>query len=172
MVRHPIIVGVALTTLVGGAVVWSVARLPDDSQLTAVDRDSGTQLWTKNLERSGVQNIWHEQDQLVVIACFDGNIVLRIDPASGRILESRPAGGFTPSDESYIEGEGVQTRPGPGSYGPPTAEELSYDRATHFLVSAKGWSIKVDVSGPPWMPVLIGPDVVYFIEDAGNCDPD
>jgi hypothetical protein len=171
MVRRPIIVGIAFTVLIGGAVLWSVARRPDDSQLTAVDRETGTQLWTKSLERSGAQWVWQEDDQLVVFACFNGHVALRIDPASGKIVERRPHESFGSGDESDFEGEAVQTRaPGPGPFGLPTATELSYDDATHFLVSTKSWRIKVDVSGPDWMPVLIRPDVVYFIENAGECN--
>ena len=88
MVRRPIIVGIALTVLVGGAVLWSVARLPDDSQLTAVDRETGTQLWTKSLERSGAQWVWQEEDQLVVFACFNGHVALRSTRRVARSLNA------------------------------------------------------------------------------------
>ena len=160
-----------MVVVVGGAVLWSRVLAPEDSHLTAVDRETGTQLWTKSLERSGAQWVWQEKDQLVVFACFNGHVALRIDPASGRIAESRPHEGFGSGDERNFEGAGVQTRaPGPGPFGLPTAEELSYDRTTRSLVSTKGWSVKVDASGPDWMPVLIRPDVVYFIENAGECN--
>ena len=170
MGRRPVIL-VAVLVLVIGAIVLFWALQPTDSQLTAVDRETGAQLWTTSLQRSGAQWVWQEKDQLVVFACRNGHVALMIDPANGRIVATRPHEGYGSPDESAFEGAGVQTRaPGPGPSGLPTAEELRYDGATHLLVSAQGWSIKVDVSGPNWMPVLIRPDVVYFIENAGDCN--
>jgi hypothetical protein len=170
MVR-PVIAGIALVVVVGGAVLLSGVLLPEDSRLTAVDRETGTQLWRSSLQHSGAQWIWQESDQLVVFACHNEHIALRIDPKNGRIVGSQPHEAFGSGGDTAFEGAGVQTRvPGPGPFGLPTAEELTYDSAQHLLVSAKGWSIEVDVSGPDWMPVLISPDVVYFIENAGDCN--
>ena len=166
-----LVIGVAVVVLVVGTIVLFRAFQPKDSQLTAVDREIGTQLWSRSLKRSGAQWISQEGDQLVVFACRNGHIALLIDPANGRIVGSRPHESFGTPDDSAFEGAGVQTRaPGPDPFGLPTAEELMYDGAAHLLVSAKGWSIEVDVSGPDWMPVLIRPDVVYFIENAGECN--
>ena len=170
MGRRPVVLVAVLVSIIGAIVLFRALQ-PEDSQLTAVDRETGTPLWTRSLQRSGAQWIWQEKDQLVVFACRNGHIALLIDPANGRIVATRPNEGFGTPDESAFEGAGVQTRaPGPGPFGLPIAEELSYDAATHLLVSARGWSIKVDVSGPDWMPVLIRPDVVYFIENAGECN--
>lgn len=91
--------------------------------------------------------------------------------SSTRIVGDRPGFAFGSEDTNAFAGAGVQTRaPGPHGFGLPVAEELSYDDAAHLLVSAKGWRTEVDVSGPDWMPVLIRPDVVYFIEHAGECE--
>ena len=170
MVRR-LVIGVAALVAIVGAIVVIRALLTKDSELTAVDRETGMQLWSTSLENSGAQWMWQEGHQLVVGVCHDGHFELLIDPTNGRIVGDRPGFAFGSEDTNAFAGAGVQTRaPGPHGFGLPVAEELSYDDAAHLLVSAKGWRTEVDVSGPDWMPVLIRPDVVYFIEHAGECE--
>lgn len=57
MVRR-LVIGVAALVAIVGAIVVIRALLTKDSELTAVDRETGMQLWSTSLENSGAQWMW------------------------------------------------------------------------------------------------------------------
>jgi hypothetical protein len=139
------------------------------AHLTAVDRFPGAQLWRDTLSVPGAAVIWRHDDALGIGACggADGGVTLIVEPSTGKVLHDRdwrPADGDPALVSVWIDPSTVA--------GAIALPEFSYDPASGSLVSAKGWSIKVHVSGyPRHIPILVVGESVYFVENAKGCGP-
>ena len=140
-----------------------------NAHLTAVDRASGAQRWKDTLPVAGAAVIWQQNDLLGIGACggADGGETLVVDPSTGKMLQDRDwrsADGDPALVSVWIDTATIAD--------PFPLPEFSYDRGTGSLVSAKGWAIRVHVSGyPRHIPILVIGDSVYFIENAIGCGP-
>ena len=138
------------------------------ARLTAVDRSTGAERWRDTLPEPGAAAIVQQGNALGISACADGEGGgwLVVDPSTGTVHERdwRPADGDPALVSVWIDPPTIQF--------PTAVPEFSYDRATGSLVSAKGWTVKVHVSGfPRQIPILVVGDTVYFIENATGCAP-
>jgi hypothetical protein len=152
------------------AVVVYLKLTEKHAHLTAVDRATGAQRWRDKLPAPAAATLIRQQDaELGIGACgrgAEGSWIV-VDPSTGKVLPDRdwrPADGNPPLVSVWID---------PSTVGDPTAvPEFSYDSVSGSLVSVKGWSIKVHVSGyPRHIPILVVGDSVYFIENAKGCGP-
>jgi hypothetical protein len=158
-----------VVVVVLGVVVYE--RLTEKhAHLTAVDRATGVQRWRDELPApAAAAMILQQDDVLGISACSRGveGSWLAVDPSTGKVLEDRgwrATDGEPPLVSVWID---------PATVADLTAvPEFSYDPVSGSLVSAKGWTVKVHVSGyPRHIPILVLGDSVYFIENAKGCGP-